>query len=263
MAAFALPILAAGGSLISGLLGASAAQKAANAQVGAAHQGAQTVTNARDAALGTQNDVYNTDQAALSPYQSAGKASLAQLASGTAAGGQFNSSPTGEQVLAQDPGYAFRLAQGQQALDRANAAGGSLGSGGALKQALEFGQDYASGEYGNAFNRYMQNRQANFSNLLSLAGLGQTANSQLIGAGSNYANESSAIDINAGHSLADLQTQAANAQASGYMGRANAFGGMVSGITNAAGSLPFGKMFGGGGASGSGQFDSNGNYIGE
>ena len=52
-----------------------------------------------------------------------------------------------------DPGYAFRLSEGQRGLDRQAAARGGLISGSALKAASRYGQDMASQEYGNAFNR--------------------------------------------------------------------------------------------------------------
>jgi hypothetical protein len=66
----------------------------------------------------------------------------------------------------QDPGYAFRMSEGLKALDRTAAARGGLISGGAMKAASRYGQDMASQEYQNAFNRYNQNRDFN-SNLFN------------------------------------------------------------------------------------------------
>jgi hypothetical protein len=113
-----------------------------------------------------------------------------------------------------DPGYAFRLSEGQKALDRSAAARGGLISGGALKAAQRFGQDMGSQEYTNAFNRYQTERQARLNPLQSLAGVGQTSVNQLGTAGQNYANAAGQA-IGAG----------AQAQASGYIGAANAIGG--------------------------------------
>lgn len=56
-------------------------------------------------------------------------------------------------TMGADPGYAFRLQQGQNALQAAAAAHGSVLSGGTLKALDRYNQDYASGEYGNVFNR--------------------------------------------------------------------------------------------------------------
>ena len=119
----------------------------------------------------------------------------------------------------QDPGYAFRLSEGQKALDRQAAARGGLISGGALKAATRYGQDMGSQEYQNAYNRaltgyntgvasenQLYNRQA------GLAGIGQTAANFIGNAGQNYA-------TNAGNMI----TGGAAANAAGQVGVANAF----------------------------------------
>jgi len=120
-----------------------------------------------------------------------------------------------------DPGYAFRLAEGQKALDRQAAARGGLISGAALKGAQRYGQDMGSQEYMNAFNRYQAERSARLNPLQSLAGMAQTSTNQLGAAGQNYANAASEA-IGAG----------AQARASGYMGTANAIGGGVNQYLN-------------------------------
>jgi len=110
-----------------------------------------------------------------------------------------------------DPGYAFRLSEGQKALDRQAAARGGLISGGALKAAGRYGQDMASQEFTNAFNRYQTNRSNQLNPLQSLMGAGQTATNFLGTTGAaNAAN------------VGEAGMQAANARASGYMGSANA-----------------------------------------
>ena len=64
--------------------------------------------------------------------------------------------------LSEDPGYQFRLDQGVKAIDQSAAAKGTLRSGGTLKDIMGYGQDLASQEYGNAFNRALQGWGANF-----------------------------------------------------------------------------------------------------
>lgn len=71
--------------------------------------------------------------------------------------GSLMQQPTISQ-LQMDPGYAFREQQGMQAINRSAAAQAGLQSGAALKAAQRFGQDLASQEYGNAYNRFMANR---------------------------------------------------------------------------------------------------------
>lgn len=118
----------------------------------------------------------------------------------------------------QDPGYAFRLQQGNQALlNQASAGSGAL-SGAALKDLLQFNQDYASTEYGNAFNRY-QTQQGNiFSRLFDVARLGQNA-------AAGVGTEGTSLAGNAGQ----LYSNAGSASGAGVVGAGNALG---QGLTN-------------------------------
>ena len=60
--------------------------------------------------------------------------------------------PTAADMTA-DPGYQFRLRQGQEALERSGAARGVTNTGGTLRDILDYGQQAASQEYGNVFGR--------------------------------------------------------------------------------------------------------------
>jgi hypothetical protein len=59
------------------------------------------------------------------------------------------------QFTPQDPSYAFRLGEGQQALERSAAAKGMLGSGNILAELQKYGQGMASQEYQNQYNRLL------------------------------------------------------------------------------------------------------------
>lgn len=59
----------------------------------------------------------------------------------------------GEYDWQQDPGYAFRLAEGERALERRQAAGGQYMSGGAIREALRYNQNFATNEFNNIYNR--------------------------------------------------------------------------------------------------------------
>lgn len=119
-----------------------------------------------------------------------------------------------------DPGYAFRMSEGLKALDRQAAARGGLISGSALKAAQRYGQEAASQEYTNAFNRYQTNRANQLQPLQSLMGTSQTAANTLTGAAGQYAQGAGEAYMGAG-----------NARASGYTGGANALIGAIgSGI---------------------------------
>lgn len=120
----------------------------------------------------------------------------------------------GLEDFTKDPGYDFRLSEGEKGINRSLAARGGLFSGAAGKALSRYNQDFASNEYGNAYNRYNTNQGNKFNRLASLVGIGQTATNQTQQAGQNAANNISSNMIGAG-----------NAQASGIMGIGNAISG--------------------------------------
>lgn len=128
----------------------------------------------------------------------------------------------GMEDFQQDPGYAFRMQEGLKALDRQAAARGGLISGAALKGAQRYGQEAASQEYTNAFNRYQTNRANQLNPLETLMGRGQTSANQVGSAAGNYAQGAGEAYMGAG-----------NARASGYMGSANALSGAIGQGINA------------------------------
>jgi hypothetical protein len=192
----------------AGLLGAAASRSASKTQASAAQQAADVQKS--------QFEQTREDQA---PYRQAGYNALAELQ--RTAGNVPAAFKFGAGDYQADPGYAFRLAEGQKALDRQAAARGGLISGGALKAATRFGQEMGSQEFGNAYNRaltgyntdvarenQLYNRQA------ALAGIGQTATNLVGQAGQNYATN-----------VGNLMTSGAAANAAGQVGMANALTG--------------------------------------
>jgi len=87
-------------------------------------------------------------EAQYQPYSQAGQQALTNL-----------QGPSLE-ALQADPGYQFRLQQGNQALERSLAAQGLSGSGAALQAAQEYGQGLANQTYNDYFAR--QNQIANY-----------------------------------------------------------------------------------------------------
>lgn len=139
--------------------------------------------------------------------------------------------PFGAFDFAQDPGYQFRMDQGNQALTNYLSAKGNLLSGAGIKAVTNYNQDYASGEYANSYNRYNTNQSNLFSRLSALSGAGQNSAAKVGDAGMTYAN-------NAGN----LMTQAGNAQAAGIVGSSNAISQGISGAMYNPYTL--GSMFG-------------------
>lgn len=126
----------------------------------------------------------------------------------------------------KDPGYDFRMQEGQKALERSASARGGLMSGGTLKALSRYGQDYASNEYNNAYNRFNQDRDQRYGKLMDLVGTGQNAAAQTGAAGQNYANAygqnvmgaanaKAAASMAEGQALMGLVGQGVSAYASG------------------------------------------------
>lgn len=119
----------------------------------------------------------------------------------------------------EDPGYSFRLQQGQQALLNGAAAGSGAVTGATLKDLLGYNQDMASTEYNNAFNRDQTQKGNIFSRLFSIASLGQNAAAGVGTTGAGLAGQAGQAITNAG-----------TATGSGIVGGANA---ITNGATNA------------------------------
>lgn len=184
-----------------------AAATVASAAIGAssARSAASTQASAADRAAELQREQFERQVELQAPFREAGVRALPELEAAS------RYTPFGMQQFTADPGYGFRLSEGQKALDRQAAARGGLISGGALKAAQRYGQEMGSQEYTNAFNRYQTERQARLNPLQSLAGMAQTSVGQLGQAGQAMAT-----------GVGEAGGQAAQARASGYMGGANA-----------------------------------------
>jgi hypothetical protein len=115
----------------------------------------------------------------------------------------------------QDPGYAFQLQQGNQALQNSAAAGSGALSGAALKDLLKYNQDYAGTAYNDAFNRY-QTQQGNiFSRLSDIAHLGQNAAAGVGAQGTALAGNAGQQAYNAGSAAGAGTVGAGNALSQG------------------------------------------------
>lgn len=70
--------------------------------------------------------------------------------------------PTAEDVY-KDPSYQLRFQQGQSAIENSASARGVIGTGGTIKDFINYGQNFASQEYGNVYNRQQQDYQTNLA----------------------------------------------------------------------------------------------------
>lgn len=123
--------------------------------------------------------------------------------------GSYAKPLTADQVQL-DPGYQFGQQQGQQAIDRKTAAAGGRISGASLKAAAQFGTDYATTGYSTAYNRVNQARSDRLNRLAALANIGQTATQQTGNAGTNSANQISALTSAQGNATGASQVAQGN-----------------------------------------------------
>jgi hypothetical protein len=208
-------IIPAAASLIAGESANSATQDAANIT------GAAT-----DRSTALQQRMYEENVARQKPFYDVGVNALPDLVNAS----KYQN--FGMDQFTADPGYAFRLSEGQKALERSAAARGGLLSGGTGKALQRFGQDYGSQEYTNAFNRYQTERAARLNPLQSLAGMSQTTANTLGTAGQTTAS-------NVGNAYMNQGVNQGNALLAGNQARSSAYGDIAK---------LYGKTYGSGGS---------------
>lgn len=243
MSAIAAAVVGGVGAIAGGLIASGGAKSAANAQAAASDRASQV-----------QLDMFNKQNELNAPFREAGITSQNKLLEYMGLGADNGSNDFGKytrdfgmQDFQQDPGYQFRMDEGMKALERSAAARGNLLSGSALKGITRFGQDNASQEYQNAFNRYQVNRSNQLNPLQSLMGSGQTATNAMTTAAGET-----------GRGIGQTVQNAGAARASGYVGSANALGSALGGVANNIGQyLSYKGGYGSGGGNWGGLGDQS------
>jgi len=190
-----MPAAAIAGPIVGGLISSSASRSAASASADAAQRATEEAAVARAEA-----------QARLEPWRKTGEQANNRLVRMLGLDGQ-----PAANFASDDPGYAFRLQEGQRQVDNSAAARGSTLSGAALKALQRYGQGMASQEFQNSFNRL-----SNVSTQGQNSAAGQASNDMAFG-----------------------QRQGANTRAAGdaygagKIGEANAWSGAIQGGVNA------------------------------
>lgn len=259
------------------LFGVGPASKAAEATTDAASTSAAANKYAADLqyqAFQQQQDLqkrmYSEGVARQQPWLQAGQNALAQMqgqygAMPAAFAGRANTMPaafSGQVDVTQDPGYAFRLSEGQKALERSAAARGMQLSGANLKGLTKYGQEMGSQEYANAYNRALtqynaavqreqtgygrsmdeynaavQREATGYNRLASMAGIGQTTANTLGAAGQQYAGALGAAGQQYAGAAGNLAmvggANQANALLAGANIRASQYGNMGSALNTA------------------------------
>jgi hypothetical protein len=258
--AFLIPAAA---TLIGANMSSRSAKSAAQTTAQSADRAAELQRESSREALALQQRMYEESVARQQPYYQAGTNALAQMQGLTGAmpaafsyGAQQPAAFAGQVDLTRDPGYAFRLREGLKAMERGAAARGGLISGAALRAGQRYGQDLASQEYGNAYNRSLTEYNAarqregeeynraltgynaarmreseGYNRLAGLAGVGGTTAQQLTAAGQQYGQQAgnllSGTASNIGNIMMGQGQTAANAalaRGSAYAGGLNQLG---------------------------------------
>lgn len=218
------------GNIVGELTGTNAAADAAMS----ANRAAMGLTKDMwDEQLGFQTDIWNYQKKQSAPWITAGLAGLGQFTDELNAGFNFE----------EDPGYQFRLAEGERGIERAASSRGRSLSGATLRELGRYNSGLASQEYGAAHGRY----QDRLSRLKSLADFGMTASTGINATGSQFSSSVGAGYQSTSQNLAQgyqnqgaIQAQAAtapfqNLMAIGQTG-ASVMGGMgLMGFTPFAG----------------------------
>lgn len=211
----------------SAVVGAYSASEAADSQAQATGDASAAQLQAQRESNALQKEMYDQNRADMQPWRDAGMAQLSQLTAGLTPGGEFNRN-FGMADFQADPGYAFRQAEGQKAIDNSAASRGSALSGATLKALTRFGQDTASSEYQNSYNRWNNDVSNRFNRISGVAGTGQQATQQIGAYGQSTAGNIAQGNMNTANNVASNTIQAGNARASGYVGMANALTGGVN-----------------------------------
>lgn len=234
----------AGAIIGSAVLGAGAgllgSQRAARAQASAAREAAAAQVQAAERAGDQQRAMFERQVELQAPFREAGLTAQNRLMTLLGLGGDTAAPDFGRYSrdfsmadFEADPGYGFRMSEGMKALERSAAARGRLLSGETLKGIQRYGQDLASSEYGNAYNRFYAMRNAQLNPLQSLTGQGQTSANTLTNAAGDLGRGLAGSTMAAGQGAAAGYLGAGQARASGYVGGANALtSALQSGVPN-------------------------------
>jgi hypothetical protein len=237
--------LAAAGAVGGAMISSSASKSAAAQQAAAAGN-----------ATALQEAQWEQTQANLQPYMDFGKGAINPLQSALGYNSDWSvnsssplqqkfsydafSAPTAAQAQAT-PGYQFTLNQGLKAAQNSAAARGLGISGAAMKGASNYATGLADSTYNDVFNRALSAYNTNFSTASNVfdKNYNTAANNanrlqSVVSNGQNAAATNGSLGAATAGNIGNTLTSAANAQASGTVGSANALSGALGSLGNGA-----------------------------
>lgn len=196
----------------------------AGAMVYGANQAASAQRSSVNSADALQEQEFEQTRADQAPYRTQGYAALSRMADLLGISGNTKATGYGSLLtpftgasVATDPGYQFGLQQGQLARENSAAASGGLYSGATLKALTQYGNDYATTKFDDAFNRDQATKTGIYNKLAGVSGTGQAATNFVDTQGQNVANTVGGNLIGAG-----------NARGAADIAGANGFGNAVN-----------------------------------
>ena len=207
-------VVGGGATLASGYMQGQAAKKAAAENAAATRYAADI-----------NKQMFDITNENLRPYREQGQLTLKDLMTRMP---ELTRGYTAEDFnQGIDPGYQFRLAQGQKALENQYNRGGGLISGNVMQGMQDYTQGQASQEFANAFGRNTTTQTNIFNRLKGIADMG-------LGATGTTAEAATRT----GESMGSAAIAGGQAQAAGQIGQARAYGNTLQGMAN-YGTMPY------------------------
>lgn len=220
--------IGAAGSLFGGLFGGNASAEAAKQYMAQLQKGQDFLKDQEKQGLSNYQ-----------PYLDSGRRSTNMLSDllGTPGSGLLTPwnktfvAPTAEEAAAT-PGYQFQLKAGTDAMQNSAAGKGSLLTGRTLADLNNYSQGVASTNYQNVFNNSLQQYQQAHQTFLENQNNTYQRLMGLSGQGLQGAEGAGNFMQGMGGDIASLYGQMGAAQAQGTIGKANAYGSILPGISN-------------------------------
>ena len=167
---------AAAVAVVGGVMGNKSAGKAASAQ-----------KKAQAKASKEQKKMYEQSRKDMEPYMTSGTLANTDLNMRMGLAGDATNKDYGflmkrfnNQEFEKDPGYQFRMDEGNRGIAATQAARGGLLSGAAAKEASRYNQGFASNEYGQAYNRFTNDQEGQYNKLSGIKASGQNAATSML-----------------------------------------------------------------------------------
>ena len=234
----------AGQNALSRLLGTSTGLEPYKAKALVPITGTMTPAQ-KEAAQKTNAGITKQNALSLKAYQAQTKAVTTSPQFGSLMkdfGEKFN---YGVKDFRQDPGYQFRLDQGNRDLQGRLAAMGMSNSGAALKEGMRFNQGEADqtwqrdrafkyGQYLDRYNKYQSDRGTKQNFLSGMAGTGQAAAGQIGNNAQQFGTNAANAMGSRGSFLAQNAQNIGDANSYAALQRGNAWGGAANTLTGMA-----------------------------